>query len=141
MFKLNSEKIWKIQKKGKLNSEKIWKIQKKIVKWYEKYGIKVGWIVKRHGKHGKSASLSFHFSTYLSFIISMTFALINLPFFYIILFQVYFPKLFALCYFPFTNVILFQVYTFLSNLRRASWIVKRYGKYRRKLWNDMKNTE
>ena len=30
--KLNSEKIWKIQKKGKLNSEKIWKINKEIVK-------------------------------------------------------------------------------------------------------------
>jgi hypothetical protein len=30
--------IWKIWKKCKLNSEKIWKIQKKIVKRYEKYG-------------------------------------------------------------------------------------------------------
>jgi hypothetical protein len=29
-----------------LNSEMIWKIQKKIVKRYEKYGRKVGWIVK-----------------------------------------------------------------------------------------------
>ena len=28
--KLNSEKIWKIQKKSKLNSEKIWKLWKKI---------------------------------------------------------------------------------------------------------------
>jgi hypothetical protein len=28
----NSEKIWKLGKKGKPNSEKIWKIQKKIVK-------------------------------------------------------------------------------------------------------------
>ena len=33
----NSEKIWKILKKGKSNSEKIWKIQKKIVKRYGKY--------------------------------------------------------------------------------------------------------
>ena len=41
----NTEKIWKIWKKGKSNSEKIWKIQKKIVKRYEKYGRKVGWIV------------------------------------------------------------------------------------------------
>ena len=39
---LNSEKIWKIWKKNQLNSEKIWKIQKKIVKWYGKYGRKVG---------------------------------------------------------------------------------------------------
>jgi hypothetical protein len=30
--------IGKIWKKGKLNSEKIWKIQKKILKRYEKYG-------------------------------------------------------------------------------------------------------
>jgi hypothetical protein len=35
------EKIWKIWKKCKSNSEKIWKIQKKIVKRYEKYGRKV----------------------------------------------------------------------------------------------------
>ena len=28
-FRLNSEMIWKIQKKSKLNSEKIWKKQKK----------------------------------------------------------------------------------------------------------------
>ena len=46
---MNSEKIWKIWKKGKLKcgmiwkkgkskSEKIWKIQRKIVKRYEKYG-------------------------------------------------------------------------------------------------------
>jgi hypothetical protein len=34
--------IWKIWKKSKLNSEMIWKIQKKIVKRYEKYGRKVG---------------------------------------------------------------------------------------------------
>jgi hypothetical protein len=27
--RLNSEKIWKIQKKSKLNSEKIWKLWKK----------------------------------------------------------------------------------------------------------------
>jgi hypothetical protein len=35
-----------------LNSEKIWKIEKKkkIVKWYGKYGRKVSWIVKRYGK-------------------------------------------------------------------------------------------
>jgi hypothetical protein len=34
--------IWKIWKKPKLNSDKIWKIQKTIVKRYEKYGGKVG---------------------------------------------------------------------------------------------------
>jgi hypothetical protein len=25
--------------------------------------------------------------------------------------------------------------------RKKSWIVKRFGKYRRKLWNDMENME
>jgi hypothetical protein len=25
--------------------------------------------------------------------------------------------------------------------RKGSWIVKRYGKYRRKLWNDMEDME
>jgi hypothetical protein len=45
--KLNSEKIWKIQKKivkrfgnTEENCEKIWKIWKKIVKWFGKYGKK-----------------------------------------------------------------------------------------------------
>jgi hypothetical protein len=51
--------MWKIWKKPKLNSEKIWKIQKKILKRYEKYGRKVGW--------------SFHFSTYFSSIFSISF--------------------------------------------------------------------
>ena len=44
--RLNSEMIWKTQKKGKSKCEMIWKIQKKIVKIYEKYGRKVGLIVK-----------------------------------------------------------------------------------------------
>jgi hypothetical protein len=35
--KLNSDKIGKIWKKGKLNSEMMWKIWKKIVKRYGKY--------------------------------------------------------------------------------------------------------
>ena len=37
----NSEKIWKILKKGKSNSEKIWKIQKNIVKRYGNYERKI----------------------------------------------------------------------------------------------------
>jgi hypothetical protein len=36
-----------------LNSEKIWKIQKKIVNLYGKYGRKVSWIVERFGKYRK----------------------------------------------------------------------------------------
>ena len=39
--KSNSEKIWKIWKKSKSNSEKIWKIQKKIVKGYGNYERKI----------------------------------------------------------------------------------------------------
>ena len=42
---LNSEKIWKIWKKGKLNSEMIWKIWNKS-----------NLIVKRYGKHGRKPS-------------------------------------------------------------------------------------
>ena len=62
----NGEKICKLGKKDKLNSGKIWKIQKKIVKWYGKYGWnvkwfgkygrKVSWKVKRYGKYGKKGS-------------------------------------------------------------------------------------
>jgi hypothetical protein len=57
-IKLNSEKIWKIQKKSKLSSEKIWKLSKK----------KVSWIVKRY-----VFSKSFHYLTYFSSIISISF--------------------------------------------------------------------
>ena len=39
-----------------MHSEKIWKIGKKIVKWYGKYGGKVGWIVKWYGKYGRKVS-------------------------------------------------------------------------------------
>ena len=47
----NSEKIGKIQKKGKLKSENILKMWKKIVKWYEKSGRKVIWNVNWFGKY------------------------------------------------------------------------------------------
>jgi hypothetical protein len=39
-----------------LNSDKIWKIQKKIVKWYGKYGRKASRIVIRYGQYGRKAS-------------------------------------------------------------------------------------
>jgi hypothetical protein len=42
----NSEKLSRLWKKGKSNRENIRIIQKKIVKRYEKYGKKVGGIVK-----------------------------------------------------------------------------------------------
>jgi hypothetical protein len=42
-------------KKDKLNSEKIWKIQKEIVKWYWKYGRKASGIVIRYGQYGRKA--------------------------------------------------------------------------------------
>ena len=53
----NWEKIWKIWKKSQLNSEKIWKIQKKIVKWYGKYGRKVGGGVIGGGGGGEGDKL------------------------------------------------------------------------------------
>ena len=60
--KLNSEKIWKIQKeivkryekygkKSRLNSEMICKIWKKIVKRYGNYERKMSWVVKRFGEY------------------------------------------------------------------------------------------
>jgi hypothetical protein len=39
-----------------LNSEKIWKIQKKIGKRYGKYGRKASRIVIRYEKYGRKAS-------------------------------------------------------------------------------------
>jgi hypothetical protein len=39
-----------------LNSEKIWKIQKKIVKLYGQYGGKASWRVKRYEKYGRNPS-------------------------------------------------------------------------------------
>ena len=47
----NSEKIGKIQKKGKLKRENILKMWKKKVKWYGKYGRKVIWNVNWFGKY------------------------------------------------------------------------------------------
>ena len=47
------EQIWK---KPKMNSDKIWKIQKTIVKWYGKYGRKTGRIVIRYGQYGRKTS-------------------------------------------------------------------------------------
>jgi hypothetical protein len=40
----------------KLNSEKIWKIQKQIVKWYGKYGRKASRTVIRYGQYGRKTS-------------------------------------------------------------------------------------
>jgi hypothetical protein len=42
--------------KSQLNSEKIWKIQKKIVKRYIKYGRKASRIVIRYEKYGRKES-------------------------------------------------------------------------------------
>jgi hypothetical protein len=33
------------------------------------------------------------------------------------------------------------VKTYLKYRRKVSWIVKRYGNYRRNMWNDMKSME
>jgi hypothetical protein len=47
---MKCEMIWKIWQKSKLNSDRIWKTQKKIVKWYRKYGRKIR-IVNKFGKY------------------------------------------------------------------------------------------
>jgi hypothetical protein len=41
---------------SEINSEKIWKIQKKIVKRYGKYGRKASRIVIRYKKYGRKES-------------------------------------------------------------------------------------
>ena len=53
---LNSEKIWKIQKKSKLKSKKIWKIRKKSKLNSEKIGKLLKKIVKRLGKYRRKTS-------------------------------------------------------------------------------------
>ena len=61
--KLNSEKKWKLWKKAKLNCEKIWKIWKKgRLKWEkgmentEEKQVEQLYIVKRYGQYGRKAS-------------------------------------------------------------------------------------
>jgi hypothetical protein len=44
----------KYGRKSKLNSEKIWKIQKKIEKRYGNYERKIGWIVKRFRRYRRN---------------------------------------------------------------------------------------
>jgi hypothetical protein len=104
--KFNSEKKWKIQKKSKLNSEKIWKIWKKIVKSH---------IISQFSS---VFSISFHnFLPYLPclFTIQLTFLL----------------------YFPFFEK-KWKIQKKSKLNSEKIWkiwkkIVKRYGKYRRKL--------
>jgi hypothetical protein len=69
-------------------------------------------------------SISFYNSTYFSSILSISFHY----------FLPYFPYLFTIFCHIFHSISHF-------NLRKASWIVKRYGKYGRKDGKDMKNTE
>ena len=45
-----------MEENAKLNSEKIWKIQKKIAKWYGQYGRKTSRLVIRYGQYGRKAS-------------------------------------------------------------------------------------
>jgi hypothetical protein len=97
-----------------LYSEMIWKIQKKTVKRYEKYGRKVGWIVKWYGIYGMKVGWTYF--RYL-FTIQLTF----LP------------------YFPILSTI---QPTFLPYfLNHFTIQLTLYGKYRRKLWKDLENTE
>jgi hypothetical protein len=83
-------------------------------------------------------SISFYFSTCLSSIFSKSFQYSTdfFPYF-LYLFTI---QLIFLPYFP--NLITIQLSFlpyFIWKIRKK--IVKRYGKYRRKLWNDVKNME
>jgi hypothetical protein len=84
--KLKSKKIWKIRKKSKLNSEKIWKIQKKSKLKSEKIGKKVReneMFYIRHvlGKQLSDISRVVQFTFLLYFPNFFTFQLTFLPYF------------------------------------------------------------
>jgi hypothetical protein len=102
----------------KLNSDKIWKIQKKIVKRYDKYGRKVGWIVKRYGQYGRKASwiviryISFHISTCLSSLLSISYH-----------YSTYFSSIWR----KVSRIVI----RYGQQGRKASWNVKWYEKYGR----------
>ena len=51
---MNSEIIWKIQRKIAKRCEKYGRKVGWNVKWYGQYGRKVGWIVKWYGKYGRN---------------------------------------------------------------------------------------
>jgi hypothetical protein len=99
----NREKIWKIWKKGKFNSEKIWKIQKQIDLLFF------------------PISISFHYSTYLSVIISISFHNLFL----------YFPYLFTiqLAFLPYFSY-LFTISSVFSNFFHYSSCLS----YSDKIW-------
>jgi hypothetical protein len=160
--KLKCEMIWKIWKKCKSNSENIWKTQKKIVKRYEKCGRTVGWIVKWYGKYWKFMCVIFTQGETFSY--SLSFSSFSTS-----IFLPPSSSLFTCIYIVFQNwdesswnsflletmqlgiafTILFIwllgylkiVKWYRSYGRSPSWIVKWFGKYRRKLWNDMEHME
>jgi hypothetical protein len=81
---LNSEKIWKIQKKSKLNSGK-----------YGNYGRKISWIVKRFGKYKENCEMRWKiYFPYLFITTKVTF-LPYFPYLFTIqlIFLPYFPNL------------------------------------------------
>ena len=50
---MNSERIWKIQKKIVKRCENYGRKESRISEKIWKYGIKASWIVKRYEKHGR----------------------------------------------------------------------------------------
>jgi hypothetical protein len=108
----------KYGKKANWIAKRYGKYERKVswkVKRYEKYGRKVTWIVKWYGKYGRKAS-------YCPYLITI--------------------RLAFLPYFPYHFTILFCIFQILSLFDwKASQRVKRFGKYRRKLWKDMTNME
>jgi rRNA maturation protein Nop10 len=103
---------------------KIWKKASRKVIRYGQYRRNLSRIVKKIGKIWKKDKLNPFF--HILHIISQ----FNLLFFHIFNIFSQFPSVFSKS---------FHYSTSLS--RKASWIVKRFGKYRRKLWNDIENME
>jgi hypothetical protein len=133
-----------------------------IVKWYEKYWRKVSWNVKWYGKYwkflcvmitqGETSSYSPSFSSFSTSIFlppsSSLFTCIYIVFqnwdesswnsFLLETMQlgITFTILF-LWLFGYLKIVKW----YRSYGRNPSWIVKWFGKYRRKLWNDMEHME
>jgi hypothetical protein len=122
----NCEMIWKIQKKGRFNCEMICIIWKKIKLNSEKIGKTIFFSI-------------FHIFSLFSSVFSKSFhyLLPYFPYHFTIFFHI--VHIFSLFNLPFFDI--FHIISRFSSGRNPSWIVKRFGKYRRKLWKDMKNME
>jgi hypothetical protein len=128
---LNSDKIWTIWKKGKLKCEKIWKIWKKaklnsekIRTMRRKSRLNCEMIWPRTFSNRDVWNTTFEISV-SCFSSTWRYKTFHFPVLFSYLFTI---QLTFLLYFP--N--LFTIQRHGNYGRRVSWIVKRFGKYRRK---------